>query len=431
MKAINTRFVLPLLIFAFLPFVATAQQPKQVGGKPVKSGIWKGKQLQYIAGEISVKLTSAASETQIQLLFERHNATVVDPVDELGWGTIRLPERKSVLSVAKALKKSPLVIEAGPNMVIHNHSVPDDPYFQGNSPASYAHQWALKNTGQSPPGGTNDDDIDAELAWDLTTGNSNTVIAVLDSGIPMQNGSLSHLDLDDSNKIILGPDYIDPNQANGVKDENGHGTHVAGIAAAETNNGEGIAGVCWNCKILVVQVADANGGLDVSSIYNGFKYAVDYAVNNNVELVINASFGGRSDPAGQIEDAVDYAESHNVLIVASAGNYEPGFPLNENDGTDCPVHYPASYSAQYSNIIAVASTDPNDGWSTFSCTGSELIVAAPGGTGGTYDSNDVFSTYPNYSYMLQNDHNITQVVRYSSQVEKPVSTGEIEGSPAS
>ena len=90
----------------------------------------------------------------------------------------------------------------------------------------------------------------------------------------MENGSLSHPDLNDANKIILGADCV--GDGNGVKDEYGHGTHVAGIAAAESNNGTGITGVAWNCKIMVVQVFDEYGNGTWTAFYNGVVYAVDY-----------------------------------------------------------------------------------------------------------------------------------------------------------
>lgn len=178
----------------------------------------------------------------------------------------------------------------------------------------------------------------------------------------------------------------------GVKDSLGHGTHVAGIAAAETDNTDGVAGVCWNCKIYVAQAFNKEGEGTTWTVYKAIKEAVDYAESNNLELVVNASlgFGGTTDC---LENAVTHARDHDVPIVASAGNNNPDV---SEDGTGCNVKYPAAYSQTYNNVVAVASTDHNDDWSTFSCTGSEVNVAAPGGYGSPPDSDDVFSTLPNY-----------------------------------
>ena len=219
------------------------------------------------------------------------------------------------------------------------------------------------------------------------------VVAVLDTGIPLldDNGNgqwneqdLSHPDLDDTGKIILGPDYV--GDLEGVRDLNSHGTHVAGIAAAETNNGTGVSGVCWDCKLLIIQVFDEDGEGFASDFEDGVVYAVDYAVNNNVDLVINYS-GGADSPSQVLEDAVEYARDEGIVVVASGGNLESG-------ESSCSVKYPEAYSDTYSNVIAVAASDHNDAWSTYSCEGTELTVAAPGGAGSPFGADDIFLPPP-------------------------------------
>jgi subtilisin family serine protease len=134
-----------------------------------------------------------------------------------------------------------------------NAQEPNDPYFQGTAPTTFNHQWGLKNTGQTPPGATRpDSDIDAEVAWGFETGDYGTVIAIIDTGVPLESNDnvwdsfdLSHPDLDNNIKVVLGSDWT--NTGKGVRDDNGHGTHVAGIAGAETDNGVGVSGVCWDC----------------------------------------------------------------------------------------------------------------------------------------------------------------------------------------
>ncbi len=186
-----------------------------------------------------------------------YNAKIKEDFDVLHWALFELPQGTDIFPIFEELEKNTIIEKVEPNGIFRVNLEPDDIYFLDG------HQWALKNTGQDPPAGTNDADIDAPEAWDITTGSSDVIIAILDTGIPMLNNLLSHPDLDNTNKIILGPDYIDlpgtPEYQEGVRDRYGHGTHVAGIAGAESNNGIGIAGVAWNCNIMIIQVFDAYG----------------------------------------------------------------------------------------------------------------------------------------------------------------------------
>ncbi len=267
-------FIILLFVISFNLNAQIKLKIAQVAGKEVKTKIWKGKEIQFVKSEIAVKIVSYATKIEINKLLYTVGGRIINSFDKLGWGLIELPADKDEILAVDDLLKLPFVTAAEPNMVTGVFLEPNDPYFQGTSPATYPYQWALKNTGQTPPRGTSDADIDAQEAWNISTGNSEVIIAILDSGIPMLNGSLSHPDLDVPNKIILGPDYI--NDGNGVRDELGHGTHVAGIAAAESNNGIGIAGVAWNCKILAIQVFDGYGNGTSNAFYNGVVYAVDY-----------------------------------------------------------------------------------------------------------------------------------------------------------
>jgi len=284
-------------------------------------------------------------------------------------------------------------------MVNRVQSDPNDPFFLDG------HQWALWNWGQNPPAGTSGADINMRNAWEITRGNSSITIAVLDTGIPLVNGSLSHPDLNDPNKFILGADFVD-DPVDGVRDNSGHGTHVTGIISAETDNGEGIAGVAGNCRVLAIQVFDANGYGSDAAFYNGVIYAVD-----NGAKVINYSGGGQYSSSTK-ELAVQYANNNNVVLVASAGNSCGG-----------SVRYPAAYSVLgYTNIIAVSATNHNDVITEYSNMGPEINVSAPGGHGTTnvcqtgyvyYDSDDLYSTTPNYPFNFQTGHpEITQNYGY-------------------
>ena len=372
-------------LFLALSFLLVApalgQQPDRVGTREVKTAQWRGKHIQYAEGKVSVKLKEGANKGVARNAVQAVVGRTLQDFDELGWGFFEVPEDQSVLDVVSELEKLPSVSIAHPVSVGTIGTTPDDDFL--------SNQWGLINTSQNA--GTADSDIDADLAWDHTTGSSDVVIAVLDTGIPMQGGSLSHNDLDDPNKIILGPDYTDETDGT-VQDNHGHGTHVAGIAAAETNNDKGVAGTCWSCKMLVVQTNLGEplenlpaGYYEADWFYNGVKYASDYKTNNpGTEFVINFSSGGPNDDP-VYHDAIEYARDRGVLIVSIAHN---------DNGGD--VRYPAALSDDYNNMVAVSATDHNDNFASYSNSGPEVNVAAPGGYGAS-DSRSIYSTLPDYS----------------------------------
>ena len=204
--------------------------------------------------------------------------------------------------------------------------------------------------------------------------------------------------MNDPNKIILGEDYVDipptPEYTEGVRDRLGHGSHVAGIISAETNNNTGVAGVAGGCRLLICQVFDALGYGD----WSWFKSGVIYAVDNGAK-VINYS-GGGDFPSQQGYDAIAYANLHNVFIAAAVGN----------DNTDS-VSYPAAYSTTFTNLVAVGATDQNDSRSQYSNVGSQLNIVAPGGFG-SGGASDIYSTTPNYPFSLGIWYGISQNYGY-------------------
>jgi thermitase len=208
------------------------------------------------------------------------------------------------------------------------------------------YQWALTT-------------IQAPQAWDLTTGCSTISIAVLDTGV-----DTSHPDL--SGKVVGNINY---SSSGTVGDVYGHGTHVAGIAAAATNNGQGVAGVGYDSTILNVKVMGDDGVGTYSAVAYGIVWAADHGAR-----VINMSLGGTSS-SSTLEDAVNYAWGKGVVLVAAAGNNGNGVPF---------------YPAYFQNVIAVASTGPTDSLSPYSDRGDWVDVAAPGGS--------IWSTKPNNSY---------------------------------
>ncbi|MEI7845363.1 MAG: S8 family serine peptidase [Chloroflexota bacterium] len=247
-------------------------------------------------------------------------------------------------STLAQLRKNPDVLFAEPNYVVHAlETIPNDPYW------SYQHNLRA---------------IRAPQGWDLSTGGSTATIAVIDTGIDLNNPELAA-------KILQGIDYVDGD--NIPQDEHGHGTHVAGIAAAVSNNSEGIAGVSWGAKILPVRVLDAEG----SGTYDNVASAIVWAADQGAQ-VLNLSLGGL-DNSDTLEKAVNYAISKGVIVVAAAGNYG-----------DNSIFYPANYPG----VIAVGATDEQNNRAYFSSYGKQLDLVAPGDS---IISLDLWGDYTNMS----------------------------------
>lgn len=243
----------------------------------------------------------------------------------------------------KHYRKLPEVEYAEPNYTMKAFYTPADPYFN-------AYQYGPQV-------------IQAPGAWDITTGTPAVKIAVVDTGVQPDHPDLA-------GKMLPGRDYVD---GDGVaQDGNGHGTHVAGIAAAATDNGRGIAGMAPRAAILPVRVLGNDGDGSMAAVANGIVYAA-----NQGAQVINLSLGAPVS-ATTLANAVQYAWDRGSVLVAAAGN-----------DSSSAAHYPANYP----NVIAVASTNRYDARSSSSNYGRWVEVAAPG--------EDILSTYPGgyYAYM--------------------------------
>ncbi len=190
------------------------------------------------------------------------------------------------------------------------------------------------------------DRIDGELAWASATG-AGVKVAVVDTGI-----DLTHPDL--SANIKGGYNAINPSKS--AKDDNGHGTHVAGTIAA-SNNGIGVIGVAPQAELYAVKVLDRRGSGWVSDIIEG----LDWAVANDID-VINMSLGLSSNVSA-FADAIARVDAAGIVQVGAAGNDSGG-----------PVGYPAAYP----QVIAVSAVDSADGLAYFSSVGPEVDLAAPG-----------------------------------------------------
>ena len=251
----------------------------------------------------------------------------LEPVSAVADGTF--------VVVAPAPPTGPGVVWAAPDTTYAAARVPVDPCFV-TCPAAVDGQPELRT-------------VRAPAAWDVTTGSAAVTVAVLDT-----LAEVNHPDL--AGKVVKGPDFV-TERCGGRTSAAGHGTAVAGIVGAHTDDGQGIASLGWQTKVLSIGVLDECGIGSASAISRAVRYAVD-----NGARVVNLSLSGDANPA--LADAVAYARQHGVLVVAAAGN----------EGSEAPA-----YPAAYPGVVAVASTDAEAGGiSPFSNTGPWVDIAAPG-----------------------------------------------------
>ncbi len=200
----------------------------------------------------------------------------------------------------------------------------------------YSQQWNLHS-------------INVESSWQDTKGKGATV-AVIDTGIS---------DVPDlkETKFAKGYDFV--NDREDAKDDNGHGTHVAGTIAQSTNNGFGVAGIAYEATLMPLKVLSASGGGTVADIAESIRFAADHGAN-----VINMSLGGGGESSAMAE-AIDYAHKKGVLVVAAAGN------SGQNS---------ASYPARYPHVLGVAALDSSGQKAAYSNFGAGVDISAPGGS---------------------------------------------------
>ncbi|MFQ6020387.1 MAG: S8 family serine peptidase, partial [Dehalococcoidia bacterium] len=326
------------------------------------------------SGEIVIRFRPGVPKRAIRALNVRHGVQTLEVQPRSGLRRLALPPGASLDAVLAAYRSSPLTAEVGPSLTAQAFEVPND--------TNYSYQWHMHNT---------DGGAWAEAAWDLSTAKgAGVVVAVIDTGAAYEDYEDSYGPYSQSFK--LAPDlattpFVAPkdfvNNDLHANDDNGHGSHIIGTIAQDTNNGYGVAGIANQTTIMPLKALDISGfGSDADLVE-----AIYYAVDNGAD-VINMSLGfpGTGAPdsvSGEVcteivglNAALDYAYGQGVVVVAASGN--------EGAATvSCPAAYPT--------VIATGATVFDGTLASYSNTGDALAITAPGGNPNADDNNDGFS----------------------------------------
>jgi len=307
-----------------------------------------------VPGEFIIKYKSSAKNSSVNVL-NTVGATKLKDIQNTGMQLIKLDSSKNSTESFQSLKNNPNVLWVEPNRVItvpkvikegndgplahirDAESFPNDPMFNDQ----YSHQLTHAQDG-----------------WKVSQGKADIILAIVDTGVDVEHPDLK-------GKTV--PGYSAYPGQNPGKDLQGHGTHCAGIAAAITNNGVGVAGVSPNAKIQPVKVLGDNGSGTYAAVADGIAWAGTHGAK-----VLSMSLGGPSSSQA-IEDAVNVALKNDVIVVAAMGN-----------NGDASLSYPAAIKG----VVSVGATDSDDKIASFSQFGPHISVSAPGVK--------ILSTFPTY-----------------------------------
>ena len=320
----------------------------------------------YKSGEILVRFRQGTTADQIGALHQALGSTVIGSISNLRLQRVRLREKMPEDEGLTLYKGAAIVESAEKHALRYTLNTPNDP--------DLSQQWGITK-------------IKAREAWDITQGNKDIVVAVIDTGMDFRHpdlkdniwtnaaeaAGLSGVDDDKNGYIddVGGWDFAgsiagNPQTDADPMDFDGHGTHVAGIIAARGNNTTGIAGINWRIKIMPLKVQADN---DNSLLSFAIIEAIQYAIQNGAKIV-NCSFGG-SGYSNEEKNAFMDLQRAGILAVCAAGNYTANTDIAGGET------YPAAYDLD--NIISVAASDQNDKLATFSNYGlTSVDVMAPG-----------------------------------------------------
>ncbi|MEF2964708.1 S8 family peptidase [Paenibacillus sp. M1] len=318
----------------------------------VKTGHDNEKASHYYENEIVVTFAKAPSTSEMKSI-EAH--LHCDPARKLGNTYIFHSETMSMEQLRDYFKKhwKPNYVEPHYLYLTNDATGDDTGFLTGDSPEIpndllfSEYQWNLPI-------------IETNRGWRLSKGSNDVIVGVVDTGVDTKHPDLQ-------GRLLEGYNVVAPGDT--PADDVGHGTHVAGIIAANVNNTEGIAGMMWGGKILPVKALDSTGSGTTYSVAQGIIWATDHGAK-----VINMSLGNYAD-AQFLHEAVKYAFDRDVVLIAATGN----------DNTERP-----GYPAAYPEVLSVSATDYNLQRASFSNYGDYVDVMAPG--------ESIASTYPDNQY---------------------------------
>ncbi|ATD00481.1 S8 family serine peptidase [Pseudoalteromonas spongiae] len=375
---------LSAISLALLPLVASASATatpavKSADGYKNNSVIVVYKQHARAADKAAARKLVAAtiSDANLDEIDDRYNHILKGRMAQY---TLNDNDVKGAIS---KLQNHPAVEYVEPDHIVSINAQPDDPQFSD--------LWGLHNTGQT--GGTNDADIDAPEAWDISTGSRDVVVGIIDTGVDHTHEDIQANAWVNPNEIAGdgidndGNGYID--DIHGINaitdvgdpmDDQGHGTHVAGTIGATGNNSQGVVGVNHSVSMVGCKFLSAQGTGSTSDAIKCINYMVGLK-NAGVDIkVLNNSWGGGGFSQA-LSDAITASEQADILFVAAAGN--------DAVDNDANPHYPSSY--EHDSVLAVASTDHSDNMSNFSQWGlTSVDMGAPGSS--------ILSTVPGNGY---------------------------------
>jgi thermitase len=365
------------------------EAPRAVESKPAPA---EAEQTFRGDADVLVRFRPGVSEERIQAIAAAHNDRVEDEIESVaGLAAIDDLDGEQASEVAAEYASLPEVEYAEPNFEIQA-----DPLEEGSATPSAAltqlgslefdgapndpmlsEQWGLINTGQRE--GVAGADVSARGAWERTHGSRKVVVAVLDSGVdythPDLAGNMWHRPADMEMYFDREGGVVDDyygfsavDHERDPMDENGHGTHCAGIVGAEGDNGLGIVGVNWQVEIMPLKFMGRGGFGSTKDAIEAINYVVERKKAGVNVRVISASWGSRQKSKA-LEDAIREAGEQDILFVAAAGN--------DSEDNDRSPHYPSSYKLP--NVVSVAALDRRDRLASFSNYGLKSVhVAAPG-----------------------------------------------------
>lgn len=286
----------------------------------------------YIPSEVIIKLNDESINEKE--LARTHSLDIISSTKSSVLA--KIDENESLTDKINSLMEDDRVSYAEPNYIYRATFIPNDPYYNNNWPGNiWGKQWGPQKIG-SP------------AAWDITTGTPSSIVAVIDTGVDYTHPELI-------GRVINGWDFSN-NDTDSI-DDNGHGSHVAGIIAANGHNNIGIAGTSWNSKILAIKSLNSSGTGSLIDVADSIIYAADNGAD-----IINLSLAG-SSYSQTLQDAVDYAHGMGSVIIAAVGN----------DGSTL-LNYPAGLN----NVIGVGATNQSDVRAHFSNFNSSVDISAPG-----------------------------------------------------